>query len=134
MEKKHTVLRIIATLYKIVAVVFLIVTVLGVVFTFIAQPRIDLGFGLPSGPLVLAFAIVMAVFELLIGGLIFLGVFAIGDLISLLINIEENTRFSALLMRDRLQPPQPQPLAPPPMVQPIQPVMKVPPPPPYQQQ
>jgi hypothetical protein len=133
MEKKYTVLRIIATLYKIVAVIILVLTVLSVVFTVIAQPRIDFGFGLPSGPLVLAFLIVMAVFELLIGGMIFLGVFALGDLIYILINIEENTRFTALLMRDRLQASQP--MAQPQMVQPMQPAMQVPlpPPPPYQQ-
>ena len=84
--------------------------------------------GLPSGPLVLAFTIVMVIFELLFGGLIFLGIYAVGDLISLLINIEENTRFTALLMRDRMAPPQP-------VAQPMPPVMQVPPPPPpYQQQ
>lgn len=128
MEKKHTVLRIIATLYKIVAVIFLIVAVLSVVFTVIAQPRFDLGLGTPSGPLNFIILIAMIVGELLFGGLIFLGIFALGDLISLLINIEENTRFTALLMRDRMQPVQP--IGAPQMVQPVAPAIQVPPPPP----
>ena len=129
MEKKYTALRIIATLYKIVGVIIGVLTILGVVFAVIAQPVIDLGFGRPSGGLILLMTIVTAVIVLLGGGLAAIGVFAIGEMVSLLVNIEENTRFTALLMRDRMQPVQ--------LVQPPAPPMQQPPTiqasPPYQQ-
>lgn len=137
MEKRYTALRIIATLYKIVGVIMGVLTILGVVFVVIYQPVMDLGFGKPSGGLILLMTIVIGVVVLLAGGLAAIGVFAVGDLVSLLLNIEENTRFSALLMRDRMQPAQPvQPPAPP--VQPyMPPPMQQPPtrqtPPPFQQ-
>jgi hypothetical protein len=136
MEKKYTALRIISLFYKILGVIIGIVTILGIVFTIIAQPAIDFGNGFRlGGGAVLIFAIVGALLELVFGGLIALGTYALGDLISVLMNIEENTRFTALIMRDRMAPPQPmQPMAPPPMQQPVQPPSyQVPPPPPYQQ-
>ena len=69
------------------------------------------------------------------GGLTALGIYAIGELISLLINIEENTRFTALIVRDRMQPPQPsQPVAQPPYQLPAQPTYQPPYQPPTQQQ
>ena len=122
MEKRFTALRIIATLYKIVGVVIAILVVLGVIVTIISQPfLIDLGFGRLGGALGLVSAIVLAVVELLAGGLSALGVYAIGELLYVLINIEENTRFTALIIRDRMQP-----------AQPAQPVQPVPPAPPVQ--
>ncbi len=137
MEKRYTALRIIATLYKIVGVIMGVLTILGVVFTVIAQPAIDLGFGKPSGGLILLMTIVIAVVVLLAGGLAALGVFAVGDLVSLLINIEENTRFTALLMRDRMQPAQTVPPPAPPVKPYMPPPMQQPPtrqtPPPFQQ-
>ena len=138
MEKRFTALRIISVLYKILGVIIGIVTVLGMVFTVIAQPVVDFGFWRPTGALVLLFSVFVAVIELLFGGLAALGTYAIGDLVSLLVNIEENTRFTALIIRDRMQPAQPvQPMGPPPMQQQMPPppnqVPPPPPPPPYQQ-
>jgi len=111
MEKKYTALRIISLFYKILGVIIGIVSLLTIVFTIISQPVIDFGFFRPSGGLVLVFTIVMALLELVMGGLIALGVYALGDLIALLMNIEENTRFTALILRDSMNPP----------VQPMQP-------------
>jgi len=135
MEKKYTALRIISLFYKILGVIIGIVSLLTIVFTIISQPVIDFGFFRPSGGLVLVFTIVMALLELVMGGLIALGVYALGDLIALLMNIEENTRFTALILRDSMNPPvQPmQPMAPPPVQPSIQPPSIQVPPPPYQQ-
>jgi hypothetical protein len=140
MEKRFTALRIIATLYKIVGVVIAILVVIGVIVTIISQPfSIDFGFGRLGGALGLISSIVLAVVEILAGGLSALGVYAIGELLYVLINIEENTRFTALIIRDRMQPAQPvqaiqpvpptQSFAPPPMQPPSEPpVIQNPPP------
>ena len=56
-----------------------------------------------------------------------LGIYAIGELISLLINIEENTRFTALIIRDRMQPPPVgQPVVQPPYQSQVQPPYQAP--------
>ena len=125
MEKKFTVLRVIATLYKIVGVLVGIGTILGVIAQIIgtsaltsllSQNNIDLGPA--AGPLAV---LISAIFTLIAGGLAALGIYAIGDAIYVLINLEENTRFTAILLRDRFYPQQmppapvipPQPSAPP---------------------
>ena len=118
MEKRYTALRIIATLYKIAGVVIAILVVLAVIFTVVSQPlAIDFGYGRLSGTLGVILAILAAIVELIVGGLSALGVYAIGELLYVMINIEENTRFTALIMRDRIQniPP----------VQPSQPIKQV---------
>ncbi len=125
MEKKYTILRVIATLYKIVGVLVGLGTILAVFFqiigtaagtTFLRQYGVDLG---ASGPVVV---FISAVVSLIAGALTALGIFAIGEAIYVLINLEENTRFTAILLRDRFYPQQmptapvvpPQPVAPPP--------------------
>ena len=105
MEKRFTALRIISTLYKIIGVILGILALLGAIFTLLVRPAID--FGLGPFALDFGFALVAAVVELIAGGLTALGIYAVGELIALLINIEENTRFTALIVRDRMQPPQP---------------------------
>ena len=120
MEKRYTALRIIATLYKIIGVILGILAILGATLTLVVRPAIDFGFG-PFG-LNLGFALVAAIVEIIAGLLTALGIYAIGDLISFLINIEENTRFTALIIRDRMQPPPAgQPAAQPPYQAPVQP-------------
>lgn len=125
MEKRYTALRIIATLYKIVAVIMAILVVIGVLFTIFANPFvIDFGsnfFGRSVSALSVITSIIVAVLEIVFGGLGALGVYAVGELLYLMINIEENTRFTALIIRDRMGA-----VPPPPPPQPVQPV--VPPP------
>ncbi len=122
MEKKYTVLRVIATLYKILGVLIALGTVLAVIlvlfgsmaFTRVIQQSYDYDPG-NLGGLGVVFAVV---FLFISGGLAALGVYAVGEAIYLLIGLEENTRFTAVLLRDRFFAP----------AQPAQPVM---PPPPY---
>jgi hypothetical protein len=110
-------------------VIIAILVLLGVVFTVISQPVIDLGFGFnfnrQVGGLGLVFAIFIGIVEFIVGGLGALGVYAVGELLYLAINVEENTRFSALLMRDRMTTPAPMP--------PVQSAPRVPPAPVQQQ-
>jgi hypothetical protein len=116
MEKRYTALRIIATIYKVMGVIFGVLAILAAIATVLGGATLDLGFGNRAGGTFVA--LIGAVFILLGGLLGALGVYAIGELVSLLINIEENTRFSAIILRDRLagQPPS-QPVMPPPMEQ-----------------
>ncbi len=124
MEKKYTVLRVIATLYKIAGVLIALGTVLFVILEIVgaaASNQIMREFGFGGGPVV-AFLSVIATF--LGGGLSALGIYAIGEALYLLIGLEENTRFTAILLRDRFYPqPQSAPLPPqPPMMPPQQPM------------
>ncbi len=116
MEKRYTALRIIATLYKVIGVILGILAIFGAVLTLVVRPSFDFGFG-PFG-LNFGFALVAAIVELIVGFLSALGIYAVGELIFLLVNIEENTRFTALIIRDRMQPPQ---AAQPPYQAPVQP-------------
>ncbi len=135
MEKRYTALRIISVLYKIVGVIMGLLTLLGAVIILVSTPTsynfgiFRIGFGT---------TLIAVLIELIGGGLAAIGVYAIGELISLFINIEENTRFTALILRDRMQP---QPVQPPPQAYyqaPAQPAYQPPappsnpPPPPYQ--
>lgn len=132
MEKKYTVLRVIATLYKIAGVLIALGTILFVILEIVGTVASDQflrGYGFTGGP-VWAFLGVIVTF--LAGGLSALGVYAIGEALYLLIGLEENTRFSAILLRDRFYPQPPstplppqQPMAPQrqPMMAPQQPMM-----------
>ena len=122
MEKKYTVLRVIATLYKIAGVLIALGTVLAVILMIVgvaAGDRALRQYGFDSGPVV---AFIGVIITFIAGGLSALGVFAIGEALYLLIGLEENTRFTAVLLRDRFypQPPPPQPMQPM-MSQPIAP-------------
>ena len=131
MEKKYTVLRVIATLYKIAGVLIALATVLAVILMIVgaaAGGNALRQYGFDGGPLV---AFIGVIFAFVTGGLSALGVYAIGEALYLLIGLEENTRFTAILLRDRFypQPQVPQQMQPP-MQQPIM-QQPVPPPPSY---
>ena len=126
MEKKFTVLRVIATLYKIAGVLVALGTVLLVILIIVGAGASNVfmqQFGINGGGPIVAF--VSAIITLLTGGLSALGIYAIGDGLSLLVSLEENTRFTAILLRDRFYPqPQAAPLPPQqPMMPPQQPRM-----------
>ncbi len=128
MEKRYTALRIISVLYKIIGVITGLLTLLGAVILLFNAPAsynfgiFRVGFGT---------TLVAVLVELVAGGLSAIGIYAIGELISLFINIEENTRFTALILRDRMAPPPAQPPSQAYYQAPAQPAYQ-PPPPPYQ--
>jgi hypothetical protein len=104
MEKKFTALRIIGTIYKIAGVLIALGTVLAVFVLIVggvAGGSALSAYGFDT-PLWMIFAVISTVIG---GGLAALGVFAIGEALFLLINLEENTRFSAIILRDRFYPP-----------------------------
>ncbi len=116
MEKRYPALRIIAVIYKIVGVIVGILAIIGAILSFVGVGSFMNYYGFNSGASMLG-NLFGALIVLLFGLLGALGIFAVGDLIYILINIEENTRYSALVLRDRLAaPPQPvqQPMMPPP--------------------
>lgn len=122
MEKKYTVLRVIATLFKIAGVLVALGTVLIAILMMITVAAGSMVTEDIGGPIV-AFILVVMMF---IGGAITaLGVYALGEALYLLINLEENTRYTAMLLRDRFYP---QPQTPQQPMMPQQPVMTPQPP------
>lgn len=113
MEKKYTALRIIGTLYKIFGVLIALGTVLLVV---LAIAGVSASSQYLRGTNLGSFEMIIAVIVILVSGaLSALGVYAIGEALYLLIGLEENTRYTAMLMRDRFYAPQqvqPQPVIP----------------------
>lgn len=100
MEKRFTALRVIATIYKIIGVLVALLTVLAVVLLIVGvatNSRQLALYGLGSTELI----VVSVIATLIGGGLGALGIYAIGEALYLLINLEENTRFTAILLRDR---------------------------------
>ena len=104
MEKKYAVLRVIATLYKILGVLIALGTVLLVILVIVggaAGNRALQQYGFDGGPFLAFFSVIM----IFLGGVFSaLGIYAVGEAIYLLIGLEENTRFSAVLLRDRFYP------------------------------
>jgi hypothetical protein len=121
MEKKYTVLRIIATLYKIAGVLIALGTVLVVILVivggFTSSQVISEFSGINPGPIYTFLAVIITFIG---GALSAIGVYAIGEALYLLIGLEENTRFTAILLRDRFYP-QPQVLQAPLQPQPVMP-------------
>lgn len=105
MDKKFTALRIIGTVYKIAGVLIALGTVLVVIAMIVGGAAygggmMD-GFGF-NGP---AWVIIGVISTVIGGGLAALSIYAIGEGLELLINLEENTRFTAVVLRDRFYPP-----------------------------
>jgi hypothetical protein len=117
MEKKYGVLRVIATLYKILGILIALGTILIVLLAVVGVAAGGSAMrqygGFDGGPVVAFIGVIMLFIG---GGLTALGVYAVGEGISLLVGLEENTRFTAMLLRDRFYPPQAaQPVMPPPV-------------------
>ena len=123
MEKRYGTLRFIGTMYKVFGVIIAVLTVLGTLFAMFGGAFIDFGFGVRGGTGAVLVGIVVGIVYLIIGLIGSVVVYSVGELVYLLINIEENTRFSAIVLRDRLAAPQPvqQPVMPP--MPPVQPPM-----------
>jgi hypothetical protein len=122
MEKKYTVLRVIATLFKIAGVLVALGTVLIAILMMIAVAAGSMVTEDYGGPIV---AFILVVMMFIGGGISALGVYALGESMYLLINLEENTRYTAMLLRDRFYP---QPQTPQQPMMPQQPVMPPQPP------
>lgn len=103
MEKKFKALRIFGTVYKVLGIIVLILTIIGAAGTCIA--------GFAGGAVVQQYAeeytggiatgligALVALGTLIGGGISGLSLYAIGELIYLLIGIEENTRATASYM------------------------------------
>ncbi len=99
MEKRYGVLRVVATLWKIIAWIVLVLGILGAIGTLIfgiagASPQFWRMMGM--GPAMREGGIVIGIVGFLVGLLVsviyFLVFFAMGQLITLMIDIEENTR------------------------------------------
>jgi hypothetical protein len=118
MEKKYTVLRVIATLFKIGGVLVALGTVLIAILLMIGVAAGSMMTEDYGGPIV---AFILVVMMFIGGGIAALGVYALGESMYLLINLEENTRYTAMLLRDRFYP---QPQAPQSPMMPQQPVME----------
>lgn len=112
MEKKFKALRFIGGLYKVIAIIVLVVAVLGIIVADIAMIAggsslnsmlgSDYGFNAGTGVSVIG-VIFVTIFGLLGAGLASVSIYAMGELVTLLLALEENTRYTALILRDRPQ-------------------------------
>ncbi len=119
MEKKYRALRFVSGFYKVVGIIIGVITVisaLGICLTSILSSSIIINelqnSGLPvaAGGFGVIGGIISALISLIFGALAALGMYAIGELITLLINMEENTRVTAALLHSHNPAPaQPQP-------------------------
>lgn len=106
-ETRYRALRFIGTIYKLFGIIVLVVTALAVLAACVgilvggaafrasaAQSGVPFlgGGGIVGG-------IIVAFFGLLYGGAVGVTLFAAGDLVSLLLALEENTRTTAALLR-----------------------------------
>ncbi len=128
MKKRYGALRFISVFYKVVGVIIAILTLLSALticgtsvfgsglFSTFGQDLQNSGIPIALTGAGVVAGIIGALTTIVAGALAALGVYAFGELISLFINIEENTRLSANLASHRPQP-----------VQPVQPTQPVPP-------
>lgn len=104
MEHRYSALRVIATIYKVVGVVVAAVAVLGGLGACALSAFSSAGSqtlsnsGLPVGTGLLG-GIVLALVAILAGGVYAILLYGAGDVISLLIALEENTRVTSSLLK-----------------------------------
>jgi hypothetical protein len=113
-EKRYGALRVIATIYKIIGVIVALITVLaalGICGISAMGGAAANQFGSQTGISGLAGGIVggllLAVVAIIYGGGITLTLYAMGEGISLLIALEENTRVTAQWLQQQVGPPAP---------------------------
>jgi ABC-type multidrug transport system fused ATPase/permease subunit len=105
MKKKYRALRIISWVYRILAILVLIGAVVGAVLSVVGPTAL----GVPPTPentaLVsnLSLGPIGAVISLVSGIFVALGLYAFGQLFQLLIDLEENTRGTTLLLQRMLK-------------------------------
>lgn len=113
MEKRYGVLRFIATLWKILAWVVLVLGVLGALATLVggltgfANDAMMREMGVP-GMVSGAFLGVAGFFGILLGTVLqFFMLYAVGEIISVFLSIEESTRATRLWIEHSVRPSQP---------------------------
>ncbi len=101
MEKKFKVLRTVGTIWKILAWVVLVAGLISAVLAFLSailgggvMSQMAEAQGLAWLPGIVG-GLILFLFAVLVSLLYFLSLYAVGELIHLLLAIEENTRFSA---------------------------------------
>lgn len=114
MEKRYNVLRFVATLFKIIAWIFLILGILGTIGVILVSAvgggaAADNALGALVGGIVGGvLGGVLAGVGILLGALLQFAIFfAVGELIYLLIGLEQNTRETAYYMRGESSLPPP---------------------------
>lgn len=106
MEKRYTALRIIGTLYKVIGVLIAIGAVLLVILTLFSGQMVE-GMMQPNAKGLATMVQIMGIVGILIGGAIgALSMYALGEGLYLLINLEENTRYTSMLLRSAYPPAQ----------------------------
>ena len=115
MEKRYRVLRIIGTVYKVLGAIVAVLTVLSVIGMCLASllggaamDRFARDTGLPGFIAGFAGATVFAIGAIVWGGSLAVTLYALGEGVSLLLALEENTRATATLLRQQggSRPPQ----------------------------
>jgi hypothetical protein len=113
MQTKFSVLRFISGFYKVIGIivgVLTILSVLGICATSVLGTTVLSGLnqdlqqsGVPMlfGASTILGGIISAFFTIIMGALVSLGLYAFGELISLLVSLEENTRATVLLLQNR---------------------------------
>ncbi len=113
MERRYTALRVVGTLYKILGAIAAVLTIIALVgFCAITASGGALGGFANSfrtgGGEVLA-GLIGAVFIILYGGGAAVTFYGLGELVYLLIALEENTRRTAQMLQPQVRPAQPAP-------------------------
>jgi hypothetical protein len=105
MKKKYRALRIISWIYRVLAILVLILAVVGAVLSFIGPASLGVTDTPENAALIsnLSLGPVGAIGSLVSGILIALGLYAFGQLFQLLIDLEENTRGTTLLLQRMLK-------------------------------
>jgi len=115
MEHKYRALRIVGTFYKIFGAIIGIITIISILSFCVmsvaggaAIRSMGNQLGFYSGGIVegLIVGLVFTLFALLYGGGIAITLYALGEGISLLIAMEENTRMTSQLLQKQLEQPQ----------------------------
>jgi hypothetical protein len=116
MEKRYTGLRLAGTIYKVLGIIFGVLTILAVVGICLSavlggaamnNVARDMGgsatmLGSLGG---VVGGIIFSILALIYGGAISIGLYAFGELVFLLVSLEENTRATAMLLQRREIPP-----------------------------
>jgi hypothetical protein len=115
MEQRYQALHILSTVYKVLGVIAAGLTVLAIlgvcaatVLSGTAMSRFGREFGIPMISGIFG-GLIGILFLLLYGGGIAITLFAMGEGINLLLDLEANTRETAALLRDQSGPPPPPP-------------------------
>jgi hypothetical protein len=105
MEKKFTALRIVGSIYKALGIISGLFTILMIVLIVIGGAsslnNMYGGMGVSGAGSLGMLILVVLVF--IFGAIYSISIYGFGELIFLLVGLEENTRFTAILLRDRIQ-------------------------------